>query len=182
MIRILSLAILLVLSSQAVHAELRAGAAVVDVTPSQFPVLVNGGMTSRTASEVTTRINARCVVVDDGEERIGIVVVDSCMMPRPLLDEAKHLASMQTKIRPDHILISATHTHTAPSCMGALGTDADPEYPAVLRAGIVEALVKAEANLEPAQVGWGVENAADFAACVAGFVVRIGWRKIRLEI
>ncbi|MCA9084811.1 MAG: hypothetical protein KDA81_12180 [Planctomycetaceae bacterium] len=164
MIRILSLAILLVLSSQAVHAELRAGAAVVDVTPSQFPVLVNGGMTSRTASEVTTRINARCVVVDDGEERIGIVVVDSCMMPRPLLDEAKHLASMQTKIRPDHILISATHTHTAPSCMGALGTDADPEYPAVLRAGIVEALVKAEANLEPAQVGWGVENAADFTA------------------
>ncbi|MCA9147630.1 MAG: hypothetical protein KDB05_32895, partial [Planctomycetales bacterium] len=61
-------------------------------------------------------------------------------------------------------LISATHTHTAPSCMGALGTDADGDYLPVLRAGIVEALVKAEANLEPAQVGWAVRNAAEYTA------------------
>ncbi|MCA9049748.1 MAG: neutral/alkaline non-lysosomal ceramidase N-terminal domain-containing protein, partial [Planctomycetaceae bacterium] len=106
-------------ATTAVSAEFRAGAAIADVTPTKFPVLVNGGMTSRSASEVTTRINARCVVLDDGKERIGIVVVDSCMMPRPLLDEAKQLASQQTGLKPDHILISATHTHSAPSCMGA---------------------------------------------------------------
>lgn len=145
-------------------AELQAGAAVVDVTPAKFPVLVNGGMTSRTASEVVTPINARAIVLADGEERIGIVVVDSCMMPRPLLDEAKQLAAAQTQLRPDRILISATHTHTAPSAMGALGTDADSDYLPVLRAGIAEALAKAEANLEPAQAGWAVENAAEFTA------------------
>ncbi len=145
-------------------AELQAGAAIVDVTPSKFPVLVNGGMTSRSATEVVTKINARAIVVADGEERIGIVVVDSCMMPRPLLDEAKKMAAQQTKIKPDHILISATHTHTAPSSMGALGTDADTDYLPVLRAGIAEALVKAEQNLEPAKVGWAVKNAAEFTA------------------
>ena len=63
-------------------AELQAGAAIVDVTPSKFPVLVNGGITSRSATEVVTKINARAIVVADGDERIGIVVVDSCMMPR----------------------------------------------------------------------------------------------------
>ncbi|MEQ9408237.1 MAG: LamG-like jellyroll fold domain-containing protein [Fuerstiella sp.] len=145
-------------------AELQAGAAVVDVTPSKFPVLVNGGMTSRTADSVNTRINARAIVLADGNERIGIVVVDSCMMPRPLLDEAKQLAAGQTQLKPDRILISATHTHTAPSSMGALGTDADSDYLPVLRAGIVEALVRAEKNLEPARAGWAVEEAAEFTA------------------
>ena len=42
------------LLSNSVYAELKAGAAIVDVTPAKFPVLVNGGMTSRTAAEVTT--------------------------------------------------------------------------------------------------------------------------------
>ncbi|GAB5442873.1 MAG: hypothetical protein Fues2KO_32220 [Fuerstiella sp.] len=145
-------------------AELQAGAAIVDVTPKKFPVLVNGGMTSRSATDVVTPINARAIVVSDGTNRIGIVVVDSCMMPRQLLDEAKQLASRQTQLKPDHILISATHTHTAPSSMGALGTDADEDYLPVLRAGIVEALVLAEQRLEPAVAGWGSTDAGRFTA------------------
>ena len=145
-------------------AELQAGAAVVDVTPIRFPVLVNGGMTSRIATKVTTTVNARAIVLDDGRERLGIVVVDSCMMPRPLLDDAKLLASQRTKIKPDHILISATHTHTAPASMGCLGTNADPTYVPYLREKLAEALAAAEANLEPARAGWGVKNARDFTA------------------
>ncbi|MCH5378170.1 MAG: hypothetical protein JJ992_29795, partial [Planctomycetes bacterium] len=145
-------------------AELRAGAAVIDATPVQFPVLVNGGMLSRTADQVKTKISARAIVVDDGTDRIGIVVVDSCMMPRPLLDEAKSLASRRTGIRPDQMLIAATHSHTAPSCLACLGTDADPAYVPYLREKLAEALAAAEANLQPARVGWAVTNAAAFTA------------------
>lgn len=145
-------------------AQLKAGAVVVDVTPKILPVLVNGGMTSRSADEVKTRVNARAIVLDDGKERLGIVVVDSCMLPRPLLDEAKALAAERTRLRPDRILISATHSHTAPSSMGALGTDADENYVPYLKERLVQALVSAEANLEPAQVGWAVRNARDFTA------------------
>ena len=78
----LLLCVLLLACTCDVNAELQAGAAVVDVSPEQFPVLVNGGMTSRSADKVVTPINARAIVLDDGRERIGIVVVDSCMMPR----------------------------------------------------------------------------------------------------
>ena len=144
--------------------ELRVGAAVVDVTPSQFPVLVNGGMTSNSATKVKTPVNARALVLDDGRERVAIVVVDSCMMARPFLDEAKQLAAQQTKIRPDRMLISATHTHSAPASMGCLGTDADPAYIPLLRIKLCEAIVAAEKNLEPARVGWGSIDAAEYTA------------------
>lgn len=146
------------------EAELKAGAALVDVTPLQFPVLVNGGMLSNSASKATTRLYARAIVLDDGRERLAIVVVDSCMMPRPLLDEAKQLASQRTKIRPERMLISATHTHTAPASMGCLGTEADPTYVPLLREKLAEAVAAAESNLEPAQVGWAVRNAAEYTA------------------
>jgi hypothetical protein len=146
------------------RAELRAGAATVDVTPIQFPVLVNGGMTSRTADQVASRLYARAVVVADDDDRVAIVVVDSCMMPRPLLDEAKQLAAQRTKLRADRILISATHTHTAPASMGCLGTDADPTYAPYLREKLAEAVAVAEANLQPARVGFAVANAADYTA------------------
>ena len=147
-----------------VRAELRAGAAVIDVTPEQLPVLVNGGMLSRSADTVKNPINARALVLDDGRQRLGIVVVDSCMMPRQLLDEAKSLAAERTGIRADRMLIAATHSHSAPSSMGCLGTEADPNYVPYLRGKLVEALVAAEANLEPARVGWAVANAEAFTA------------------
>jgi hypothetical protein len=164
----LSLLFLLAVYNLAVYnaarAELKAGAAMVDVTPLTFPVLVNGNMLSNSASKATSKLHARAIVVDDGKERAAIVVVDSCMMPRELLDDAKQLAAQRTKIRPDHMLISATHTHTAPAAMGCLGTDADPTYVPYLREKLAEAIAAAEKNLEPARVGWGVKNAAEYTA------------------
>jgi hypothetical protein len=152
------------LNSSLLLAELRVGAAKVDVTPDQLPVLINGGMTSRSVDQVKTRINARAIVIDDESERIALVVVDSCMMPRELLDEAKQLASTRTQLRPDRIMISATHAHSVPSSMGALGTSADPNYVPLLRQRLVEAVQAAEANLQPAQVGWNSQSAPDFTA------------------
>lgn len=145
-------------------AELKAGAALIDITPIQFPVLVNGGMNSRTVDKVVAPLYARAIVLDDGKERIAIVVVDSCMIGRVVLDDAKHMAAQKTKIRPDRMLISATHTHTAPSSMGCLGTDMDETYVPLLRSRLVDVIAQAESRLEPAEVGWGLANAADYTA------------------
>ncbi|HNV00430.1 MAG TPA: DUF4058 family protein, partial [Verrucomicrobiota bacterium] len=89
---ILLVCVLLPLSALDVQAALRAGAAVVDATPPHLPVLVNGGFFSRSADTVRTPIQCGALVLDDGRERVAIVIADSCMMPRSLLDEAKQLA------------------------------------------------------------------------------------------
>jgi len=145
-------------------AEFRAGAAAVDVTPQEFPVIVVGSMLSRTATEVHTPLFAKAIVLDDGKTRLAIVVVDTCAMPRSLLDEAKTLAARSTGIPAENMLISATHTHSAPAVIGGLGTDPDPNYPPFLKVRLVEAIEKAAKNLEPARVGAAVGNAAPYTA------------------
>jgi len=145
-------------------AALQAGAAAVEITPNHFPVLVNGGMLSKTATDVHSPLHARAIVLDDGQTRLALVVVDSCMLPRKLLDAAKEAAAEASGIPAANMLISATHTHSAPSSMGALGTEPDPRYPAFLRPLLVEAMGRAARNLEPAKVGVAVANAAPYTA------------------
>ena len=145
-------------------AEFRAGAAAVDVTPQKFPVIVVGSMLSRTATEVHTPLFAKAIVLDDGSTRLVIVVVDSCAMPRSLLDEAKAMAAKSTGIATENMLISATHTHSAPAAVGGLGTDPDPHYAPFLKVRLVEAIEKAAKNLVPARVGAGSGDAAPYTA------------------
>lgn len=154
----------LLLSLPVAAADFRAGAAIVDVTPSKLPVLINGGMFSRALDKVKTRVHARAIALADGREQLVIVVVDSCMMTRELLDEAKALAAKRTGIPAHRLLISATHAHSAPSSMGCLGTDPDPAYVPFLRDKLVEAVAAAQAALEPAQVGFAKADAAAFTA------------------
>ena len=70
----------------------------------------------------------------------------------------------RTGIPADHILISATHAHSAPSCMEALGTNADPDYVPLLKLKLADAIASAVSKLEPAKVGFGKGNAAEFTA------------------
>jgi len=146
------------------HAEFLAGTAKTDVTPTTLPVIVNGGMTSRTVDRIKTPLSARSLAFSDGRETLVIVVVDSCMMPRDLLDRAKTLASEKSGIPREHMLVSATHTHTAGSCMGALGTPADPVYSLFLTKKLVEAILAPLEHMVPAEIGWGEIDAGDYTA------------------
>lgn len=146
------------------HAALQAGAVVVDATPKELPVFVNGNMVSKSVDTVITPINVRAIALADDRTRLAIVVVDSCMLPRPLLDEAKSLAEKRTGIPADHIFISATHTHSAPASMGCLGTSVDPRYPGFLKQKIAGAIEQAGKNLQPARVGRAIADANEFTA------------------
>ena len=144
--------------------DLQVGTALIDVTPTKLPVLVNGGMTSRSLDRVRTRVNARAIVFADSQDRAAIVVVDSCMIGRALLDEIKTLAAAKTGIPSSHILISATHAHSAPASMGCLGTDADPDYVPFLRNCLVEVIERALSKIQPARIGFARTSAPEYTA------------------
>jgi hypothetical protein len=135
-------------------AALRAGAAVVDISPGKFPVRVNGMFTERTADKITDPLTARAIALDDGTTRLVLCVVDSCMVPRDLIDAAKKQASEATGIPTDRMMVSATHTHSAPAAMSCLGSRMDPDYAALLPGKIAQAMIAAAGHLQPARAGW----------------------------
>ena len=149
------LSIGLVLSAATAFAEdkvvFRAGAFAIDVTPQKFPVSVNGGFADNTATKANDPLHARCLVLDDGKTKVALVVVDSCMLPRELLDHTKALAEKSTEIPASNMLISATHTHTAPTSTPVFGSPTNPEYVEFLKVRIAEGIAKADANLAPAE-------------------------------
>ncbi|UCG59853.1 MAG: neutral/alkaline non-lysosomal ceramidase N-terminal domain-containing protein [Phycisphaerales bacterium] len=143
----------------------RAGAAAIDITPIELPVRVLGGFLEATADSIAERIHARSIALDDGRMRIAIVVVDSCMVPRELIDEAKDIAAQRTGIGTDRILVASTHTHSAPAAMDGLGTRADEKYPAFLVPKIADAVEAAVKNLVPAKIGWAAVDVPEYTHC-----------------
>lgn len=137
---------------------LRAGAYAMDITPTKFPVSSSGSMTHRTADKAHDPLHARCLVLDNGDTKIALVTCDSCMIPREIYDAAKQLASKSTGIPTDHILCSATHTHTAVSAAPTFQSLVQEDYLDFLTQRIADSIVKAHSQLEPAKVGWAIGN------------------------
>jgi hypothetical protein len=155
MTRSLSLLLMLLATAIAGAGDLKAGAFAQDVTPTKFPVSVNGNMSDVQAKGANDPLHARCLVLDDGATKLAIVVVDSCMVPRELVLDAKARATKTTGIPADHILISATHTHSAATVTGVFQSEPDPDYVKFLAAKIAEGIQTAHDRRVPARVGFG---------------------------
>jgi neutral ceramidase len=156
--------LMVVMALPAIGGPLQAGAAAVDVTPPQewLPIAVNGGFTARFLETVNDPLHVKAIVLSDGETAIVLSTVDSCVLDRALIDDAKQRAEEATGIPTSRMLVSATHTHSAPAVVGVHGTDADERYRTFLTEKIAEAIVQAHARLEPAEAGWAVTECPEW--------------------
>ena len=76
-------------------------------------------------------------------------------------NQAKHLAHGHTGIPLDQMLVSATHTHTAPTAGRVFQSEPDPAYLEFLAVRIADAIRRAAHNLAPAKIGWGIGPRTD---------------------
>jgi neutral ceramidase len=132
----------------------RAGAATSNISP-WLGLSINGGFQDHIATNIHDELHARCLVLDDGRTQFAFVVVDSCMVPREVFDLAKQLVHGETSLLPDHLLMSATHTHSAPAATPVFQSDPDPAYKEFLARRIADGVRRALYNLAPARIGWG---------------------------
>lgn len=131
---------------------LRVGASAVDVSPRQFPVSLRSGK-ALDASAVHDPLHARAIVFDDGKTSLAIVVLDALGAPPEMLNEAKQLASEKTGIPVSRMLISSTHTHSAPPSNRTEGSPGDVAYRKVLIEGLAQSIEEAFQSRQPAAVG-----------------------------
>lgn len=132
------LASALVLCAAAVDAAaLRAGAAKVDVTP-EADALPQG------FEGILDRIYSRAIVLDDGSALAALISVDVGGIPEPVWQEVAQRLEAELAIPAANVLLTATHTHSAPRQGVGVYTDR-----------IVESVRLAKARLVEARIGYG---------------------------
>lgn len=136
------------------RAAFRAGAFAQDISPTVFPAPVNGSMKGNFAKAVNDPMHARVLALHDGRRALVFCVIDACMVPREVIVEAKRLVQAEAGVRPQDILISATHTHSAAALTPVFQSDEDPAYVRAVPALIAKGILQALRNLEPAEIGW----------------------------
>jgi neutral ceramidase len=132
-VAVLALAFAVVAEAQ----SLRAGAAKVDVTPAENALPAN-------YEGILDRIHARAIVLDDGGAKAALVSVDAGGIPEPVWQDVAGRLERELGIPPSNVLLTATHTHSAPR-----------QEPGAYTDKIVEAVRLAAQRLEPARLGYG---------------------------
>ena len=136
-------------------AAFRAGAAKANITPPLGSVLI-GEWVTPPAQYVHDELWARCMVLDNGKTRVAFVVCDLLGLARCVSEEARRLVQAETGLPASHVLVSGTHTHSAPSALGERFSS-NPvlnDYQKFVARRIADGVRCAINNLAPARIGW----------------------------
>ncbi len=148
--------------------ELRAGVAVVDITPP-LGYRMSGYFRERLSEGVSNPLHAKALVLQQGQTRAAMVFCDIIGLSPDVSKVARQRAEAQTGIPAANILLAATHSHTGPLYFGALrnhfheqtlakrGQDVCErvDYAAVLADRIVQAIRKADGTAQSMQIEAG---------------------------
>src|SRR5688572_21152147 len=147
--------------------EFRAGATRVDIT-TDLGILIVGSFNPTPATHVHDPLYARTLVLDDGSTRLALVLVDNVGVPQSVCDEAKRLITEKTGLPRSHVLIAATHTHSAGSARERTDTSTEEvrdgfkngstklaPYQQFIARRVADSVRVAINRLEPAKIGWG---------------------------
>ncbi|MFM8471502.1 MAG: hypothetical protein ACKODH_16325 [Limisphaerales bacterium] len=135
---------------------LRAGAATSNLTPAIGGDII-GGFHPIPSTHIHDELHARCLVLDNGEARVALVVCDLLGAAREVFDEARRLVTAETDLPGAHLLMSATHTHSATSALGTNRFQVNrplDDYQRFVARRIADGVRRAMNNLAPARIGW----------------------------
>ncbi|HZZ82260.1 MAG TPA: neutral/alkaline non-lysosomal ceramidase N-terminal domain-containing protein [Gemmataceae bacterium] len=141
----------------------RAGAATSNITPPIGSPII-GGFNPFPSTHVHDELHARCLVLDDGKNKLVFVVCDLLGIDRVVSDEARAILQQDLGIPKENVLISATHTHSAASALGKdarILSDQMDDYQRFVARRIVDGVKHAHNLLRPAHVGIGAAHAPE---------------------
>lgn len=144
-------------ASPSLAAELRAGLARVDITPTT-PVMLAGYASRKELSQgVHDPLFVRAVAFEQNQQRLVLVAVDNCGFYSATAEPLRRAVLTANGLKSSELFLCATHTHSAP----ALGLDSpkshsnNVQYTQGLQGKLVEVVRQALENLGPIEIGAG---------------------------
>jgi hypothetical protein len=139
-------------STSASAAELKAGAAKVDITPPiGYPMWGYGARHDAASTGVLDPLHARALVLAAGDERIALVSLDLGRAPT-----RQSMAAIRDCVKPagiEHLFLVGSHTHHGPVLELRTWPDSKQPYVVELERKIGDVILDAAKNLRPARLG-----------------------------
>jgi neutral ceramidase len=136
-----------------------AGAAQIDITPREPVFLFGYPHVPRISTGVHDPLYAAALYLHDGEQSVLLVAVDVLMLAPEVVSRCRDAITAATGIPAENILVSTTHTHSAPVTCDVLAfredpvvPPADPGYLDRVCEGIVGAARRAQRDARPARL------------------------------
>ena len=152
-------------------APFRAGVARADITPPPGTHLCGNIHTVRKfkAGAIADPLYARVLVLEAGEIKLCVVTLDVTLVTEPITLAIRKAVSEECGFAPEAVMVQATQTHSAP-CLGHVMLDqditgvppemewirgGDPKYDAFAVPTIIDAIKRANDDLQSASIGSG---------------------------
>ena len=151
---------------QPAHADLRAAAVKVDITPQTSQWLL--GYQARQSDGVHDRIYHRVLALDAAGTPFYLISTDVCLFSPNFHDAVMRELQARTGIDPAHVWWSVTHTHAAPeigppdmykTLLGRSDHEWDREYTAFATDALIDAVKTARSQLQPARLSLATTTA-----------------------
>ena len=167
-ISIANIALVLFLALSANAQGLMAGVAKSDITPAVgTPLAGYGARRAQPSTGVHDPTEARALIIDNGTEKIALVSVDHLGFDHGMVERIRSIAAEATHIRPDHIYVMSSHTHSGggaymemlPLLANALAGKFDAKVRALYEQHTADAIIAANKMLKPARIALGAGEA-----------------------
>lgn len=118
-----------------------------DITPRPGVQLAGyGPYRNRAARRITAPLLARAMVLTDRGQRTALINLELCVAPRELAQRIRETVARRIRTSPDRVLVTVTHTHSAPAVGGLVGWgEADAMYVETLPSRVAAAAERAAA-------------------------------------
>ena len=127
-----------------------------NTTPPIGIDLTGFGFRDRPSEGIHDNLYAKALVLDDGYERVAIVTCDLMALSRDSVHRIRRLAEKDTGIKKNNIMISCTHTHSAPATISLIKCgNIDRQWLEITETKIANAISCASKNMKVAKFGVG---------------------------
>lgn len=132
---------------------MRIGTSITDITPDPGTELSGFLARVQPSLDVHDRLAVRALYLDDGSRRLLWLHADLVGFTRELVAEVKHALADSAGLRPEEIVVSATHTHSGPATIRLVNAGTyDHRYVERLRKDILRTAADAQRSLEPVKM------------------------------
>lgn len=138
-----------------------AGVAGLDITPSRLISLQGYGNRNGLATGTLDHLEARAIVFGDGTTYTAIVSADLLGFDSTSVQRIRQAVEERCGVPGRNIMITCSHTHSAPSVQRLAGSPPDDEYLEWVESRVVDSVVEAASAMSPITLGVG-QGFADF--------------------